>query len=763
MHEIWVEKYRPQTLEEVVGHPEIVERLKSYAKTGNMPHLMFAGPAGTGKTTSALALARTLYKENWAYNFHELNASVAPETPLLVRVNGAIRRTTFAELAEFYFRDGRTRHLATPDLEVLSLDPQLRVKFMRASSLIRHRKSEIATIEHEGGVIRTTLDHSVFVLGEDARPKAVPVSQLRPGDHLLSFKTKLEGRRSEVSLAAFEPRPFLVNGVPRRNPRLGTVLQEMPLDEGLSRMFGLFMAEGCTSLSAKGTSGQFIYAFGYPKEKDLAEAVREFWSSLGCATTTSLGRSGFDRSRKSSIQVRALNTQLVRFARRHFYDGRGHVAGNKRIPSFMLDAPLEARLAFLRGYWEGDGSGPWGRVARLSSVSQDALIDAAWVGRVSGVETSCFDHEARLIWPNASFSYTRSDLLPSRLGQALVEKAGLGQAHALRHSLYGKRSSSVSKKVLASLLDKVERPTPFSRSLRKLVESDLHSVKITKVTVAPYSGWVYDLSVPGSQAFWGGQIPVLLHNSDERGIGIVRGKIKDFARTKPMGDAAFKIIFLDEADALTGDAQSALRRTMERYAQTCRFVLSCNYSSKIIEPIQSRCALFRFRPLKPEEIKTLIRRIAKEEKLEITADGIEAIIYVARGDLRKAINTLQVAASGKKTINEDAVYETTSTAHPDEIRGLVETALKGDFLAARGSLEDLLIQYGMSGEDVIRQVHRAIFDLPLPDKVKVRLIDRVGEAEFRLVEGSNERVQIEALLAHFVLVGGELKTAKASA
>lgn len=253
-----------------------------------------------------------------------------------------------------------------------------------------------------------------------------------------------------------------------------------------------------------------------------------------------------------------------------------------------------------------------------------------------------------------------------------------------------------------------------------------------------------------------------LNASDERGIGIVRGKIKDFARTKPMGDAAFKIIFLDEADALTPDAQSALRRTMEKYAQTCRFILSCNYSSKIIEPIQSRCAVFRYRPLKQEDIKTLLRRISKEEKLEITQDGLEAIIYVARGDLRRAINTLQVAAGNRKSITEDAVYETTATAHPDEVRGLVEIALKGDFLGARAALDELLINYGMSGEDVVRQLHRSIFDLPLPDRIKVRLIDRVGEAEFRLVEGSNERVQIEALLAHFVLVGSEIKSTKAT-
>lgn len=249
-----------------------------------------------------------------------------------------------------------------------------------------------------------------------------------------------------------------------------------------------------------------------------------------------------------------------------------------------------------------------------------------------------------------------------------------------------------------------------------------------------------------------------LNASDERGIGIVRGKIKDFARTAPMAEAPFKVIFLDEADALTGDAQSALRRTMERYAASTRFILSCNYSSKIIEPIQSRCAVFRFRPLKPEEIKTSLRRIAKSEGLEITQDGLDAILYVARGDLRKAINTLQVGATGSKKIDEDAVYASTSTAHPDEVRQLLETALKGEFLAARTRLDDLLITYGLSGEDVIRQIHRSVFDLPISDAAKVRLVDRIGEAEFRLIEGSNDRVQIEALLAHFVVIGHELRT-----
>ena len=112
-----------------------------------------------------------------------------------------------------------------------------------------------------------------------------------------------------------------------------------------------------------------------------------------------------------------------------------------------------------------------------------------------------------------------------------------------------------------------------------------------------------------------------MNASDERGIDVVRNQIKEFARTRPLGDASFKILFLDEADALTTDAQAALRRTMETYAQTCRFILSCNYSSKIIDPIQSRCAIYRFKPLSPAAVKEEIQRIADKERLSIFGGG----------------------------------------------------------------------------------------------------------------------------------------------
>ena len=147
-----------------------------------------------------------------------------------------------------------------------------------------------------------------------------------------------------------------------------------------------------------------------------------------------------------------------------------------------------------------------------------------------------------------------------------------------------------------------------------------------------------------------------MNASDERKLESIRSKVKQFARTTPYGDARFKVIFLDEADALTHDAQGALRRIMEQYAETCRFILSCNYSSKIIEPIQSRCAVFRFRPLPEAEVARQIEHVAGVEGLSVDGDAVEAITRIAQGDLRKALTTLQVAAALDRPIDLSLIH-----------------------------------------------------------------------------------------------------------
>jgi len=251
---------------------------------------------------------------------------------------------------------------------------------------------------------------------------------------------------------------------------------------------------------------------------------------------------------------------------------------------------------------------------------------------------------------------------------------------------------------------------------------------------------------------WRGNF-IELNASDDRGIDVVRGKIKDFARTAPIEGAEFKIIFLDESDALTNDAQGALRRTMEKYSKTCRFILSCNYSSKIIDPIQSRCAVFRFRPVSNTEIQKVVDRIASEEKLDLGEGAVEALIYIARGDVRRAVNTLQTAASLGEQITPDTIAKVSGSANEDEITDILKSAMMGKFNDACNKLDNVMITYGLSGQDVIRQIHAEISKLGLPIESKVKLIDKTGEIEFRIIEGSNEKIQLEALLAYFALVG----------
>lgn len=241
-----------------------------------------------------------------------------------------------------------------------------------------------------------------------------------------------------------------------------------------------------------------------------------------------------------------------------------------------------------------------------------------------------------------------------------------------------------------------------------------------------------------------------LNASDERGIDVIRGKVKDFARTRAIGDVPFKLIYLDEADALTREAQQALRRIMENYTTTCRFILGCNYSTKIIEPIQSRCTVFRFKPLEKKDIQALIKHISKLESLTINEKALEAIYIVSEGDARKAINVLQSCGLESKKITEKDVYLVSGYASPKELLQVIELAVNKDFEKSRKKLLDIMTNYGLSGLDIVKQISRVLWGLNIKgfdDHKKLKAIVSCGEAEFRMVEGSDEYLQLEALLA----------------
>lgn len=248
-----------------------------------------------------------------------------------------------------------------------------------------------------------------------------------------------------------------------------------------------------------------------------------------------------------------------------------------------------------------------------------------------------------------------------------------------------------------------------------------------------------------------------LNASDERGINVIRVNVKNFARTRSLAEVPFKLIILDEADHLTSEAQHALRRTMENYARTCRFCLIGNYGSRIIQPIQSRCALFRFNPLNGEDTTKRLRYIAEKEQVQLTDGGVKAIIEASEGDLRRAINMLQASAVLGEEVTYQSVYDVMGLIRPIDLQKMITLALKAEFIPARDELRKLLIEKGYSETDLLQQMHRFILDSGLKEKWKVGLIEAIGDADFKITSGADPEIQLSALLAKMVLIGSELQ------
>jgi replication factor C small subunit len=757
----WIEKYRPKTLDEVVDQEEVISSLKSILRTKAIPHMLFTGPPGVGKTATAHALARDLYGPKYIAQglFLEINASVTPDTPIMIRKNDKIERTTIGELANEYFNNN-SKYAFPKGLEVLSIDKDLRVKFMPVGNISRHKTDKIAIIKFEGGEVKTTLSHSLIILDEECNLKEVKVSELKEGDLLISFKTKIEGSIKDLDLRRFAPKKFIKIKYKRKsrilkNPTVKNIINKIKINEDFAWLLGNFLAEGC--IGSGKTNKTIIFTYGYPQENLILSKASSIISSIGFSTSNHIIRSG-SSNKNSGIQLMVSSTQLARFFEEFFYKkNEKKIAKFKKIPNFVFEWPIELRHSFLKGYL-GDASGNWNEYIRYTSASKDALIDTAWLGRISELETSIFKKEARIIWN--SFPYRREDLIPVspliNFLEKLKGRINFNWRYLLRHQLYAKKSKRLRKKLAEEILKKIEKIklSTIEKSqlekLKKLINSDLHFVKIKKINIEQYNDYVYDISVPGSEMFFGGSVPILLHNSDERGIQVIREKVKTFARSVSFSDVGFRILLLDESDQLTPEAQHSLRRTMELYSSTCRFILAANYSNRIIEPIQSRCAIFRFKPLQKDKVVAYLRKIAEIEKIEVTDKALEEIYEFSEGDLRKCINALQAASTYSEKIDEKIVYKVFGQVNRGNVRKMIELALANKFEDSLKILREILYVEGTSSNDLINALFKEIMKLNLPDEKKLKLIDFLGEIDYRISEGATPEIQLMAFLTKLV-------------
>ncbi len=242
-----------------------------------------------------------------------------------------------------------------------------------------------------------------------------------------------------------------------------------------------------------------------------------------------------------------------------------------------------------------------------------------------------------------------------------------------------------------------------------------------------------------------------LNASDERGINMVRERVKKFSRFAGLDtEIPFKIIILDEADEMTGDAQTALRRIIEDTSKFCRFILIANNISKIIEPIQSRCAVFKFTRIEENDVVTHLKEIAKKEKVKVDEDGLKMIYDYTEGDLRHAINLLQ-ASSSLGAVTEENVKASAGLTRTSDVDAVLKLAVAGKILEARNKMIELIKVYGMSESDFLKYLNEAVYRTKQANLAEIS--QAIAEYDYRILSGANPEIQLSALLAQISNLG----------
>ena len=741
--EIWIEKYRPQTLSEIKGQDDIVERLESYIAQGDLPHLLFSGSAGIGKTTAATAIARQVYGDDWQGNFLELNASDQRGIDVVRdRIKNFARASFGGYDYRIIFLDEADSLCVPPGTEVVTGypskpeikpieevaedgEPMPSVDFETNEiqsdngALVDSGVADFFEVElDDGRTIHASPTHPFFVVGADGKLIEKELRELSSSDEIADFKDDIGVSRCEIcgdwTAGRFCSIDCKDEGHSRRmsgegNPMYGTEWSDERREKIVEKLAdGRFAGENNPNYD-----GEFHGINVWEMDEETVERIRELLSEMRGGTPWEEWVVDADaESVKEQIgeTMSAWWTELDEDERERLIEKSTEhcdypvcdISGDNNP---MRDPEVAQKVSeALQGH-EPTG----GNIRHSEELGH--LVRSDWEYEVAkALQEADIEYEYEPEF-ELSDSVYHPDFL---LDDTVIEVKGVaelwGQPEKVREFMHTYGDEYTFVVVGDGDLPHHEHYEREEFEPGLVADGGRGDVQTATISRIEYShrGKAYNISMDNTPNFMLAN-GILTHNTD--------------------------------------DAQSALRRTMEQFSDNTRFILSCNYSSKIIDPIQSRCAVFRFSPLSDEAIGAQVEEIAADEDIAVTDDGREALIYAAGGDMRRAINSLQAAATTGEVVDEESVYMITSTARPEEIEAMVTDAIEGDFAKARATLDTLLTDTGMAGGDIIDQLHRSVWELDIPERAAVRLLERIGEADYRITEGANEQVQLEALLA----------------
>lgn len=709
--------------------------------------MLFAGPAGVGKTTCAHALSRELYGETWQDNFTELNASDERGIDVVRDKIKNFARTSPVGDADYkvIFLDEADSLCLPPGTDVVvgppsspevkpieevseggesmpSVDFETNKVQPDSGRLVNSGVADFFTLGlSDGRTVTASLNHPFFVAGDDGRLVEKKLKELDVGDEIADFESELGVEPCEVcgdrTAGRFcsvdcknEGHSHEMRG--EGNPMHGTEWNEERRENIVGKLSdGRFAGENNPNYG-----GDFHGTHVWEMDEETVEEAKERLSELRSGTPWEEWVTQADAEEVKEKIGRAASEwwssleeeekeELVERQQESIDYPVCDISGDANP---MRDPEIAAKVSeALKGHAP---TGGYPNSVRYEDelghvVRSDWEYEVATALRDGGVG---YEYEPEFELSDSSYY---PDFLVNNTAIEVKGNAAMwGRVEKVEEFL-GRYGDDYDLVVVGD--GKVPHDEHFEKDefeAEAVSDGGVRTVSTAEVTGIEYShrGKAYNITMEGTPNFVLAN-GILTHN--------------------------------------TRDAQPALRRTMEMYTNTCRFILSCNYSSNIIDPIQSRCTVFRFSPVDDDEVVGRLRHIAEEEEVDVTEDGLDALAYVSQGDVRRAVNALQAAAALGETVDEDAVYATTSTARQEEVEELLENALDGKFAEAREILRRLLDEKGISGDDLIDQMHRAATEVEVDDATQVHLMDSIGETDYRISTGGDERIQIEAFLA----------------